>query len=287
MGKSEKSERPAGPPRLGRWVVVLAGACLVGLLVCTVRQPQAPEPGPFTVMTYNVNYDMPRADETVAAIRNADADLVCLQETTPQWESLLRRELGGRYRHMRFRHLAGAGGQAFLSKFRFGEVFYRRPEGAWHPAWLIRADTPAGAVQVLNLHLRPPVAQGDDGVYRFGVRAYFDSKKVRRAHAEELLGLMDLTVPTVVLGDLNEGDRGAAVSYMCNDKGLRRALAEHGPHTRTWQVGRGIFSVGQRLDHILHSSHLRCLDARVILEGGSDHRAVVAKFEKADPATSR
>ncbi|MHC4716629.1 MAG: endonuclease/exonuclease/phosphatase family protein [Planctomycetota bacterium] len=178
----------------------LALACLCALLSMSgcpggVRMDAG---GSFTVMTYNVNYGMPSHDRTVEIIRQADVDVVCLQETTPEWETLLRREFDGRYRHIRFKHQSGAGGQGVLSKVPFRQVYHRRPADAWHPGWMIRAHTPAGPVQLLNVHLRPPVAKGSDGVYRFALTAWFTSRKVRRAQITEMLGWTDLARPTVI-----------------------------------------------------------------------------------------
>ena len=124
------------------------------------RPAEAPTGPTLSVLTYNVNFGMPGAEQAVAAIAEADADVVCLQETTPEWQRWIRRRLGGRYPHRRFRHWPGAGGQAVLAKAPFKEVSYRKPKAGWFPGWIVEADTPIGAVQVLNVHLRPPLGDG-------------------------------------------------------------------------------------------------------------------------------
>ena len=236
--------------------------------------------GRLTVMAYNVNYGMPAAEGTVEVIRRTGADAVCLQETTREWERLLRRELRRQYPHMRFKHTAGAGGQATLSKLPFDEVYYRRPAGAWHAGWMIRVRTPSGPVQLLNVHLRPPVAPGADGVYRFSLKPHFPSRNIRRDQLAEMLGWADLSRATVILGDFNEPDNGKAISYACKEKGFASARARHDPRTPTWQIKWGPIPISRRLDHILYTPDLQCLNAWIVKDGGSDHRAVVATFER-------
>jgi len=264
--------------------LVFAAVALVGVCLlpggCT-RAPLKATGPTFTIVTYNVNYAMPQADRTLAALRAADADIVCLQETTPAWERRLRSELGDRYRYMAFRHLAGAGGLGLLSKVPCKELLYHNCAGTWHPGWLIRADTPAGPVRILNVHLHPAKALCPDGVFRASIRAYFDAIGVRRGQIEELLDLVSAGPPTLVVGDFNEPEDGRAVTYARGTRQLRSALAEFDPWAATWQAPRRLFRPQARIDHILYPSSLRCLHAGVVKGGGSDHRPVTAAFEPA------
>ncbi|HTL51749.1 MAG TPA: endonuclease/exonuclease/phosphatase family protein, partial [Planctomycetota bacterium] len=61
------------------------------------------------VLTYNVNFGGPGMDEEIAAIRKADADVVCLQETTAGWNHLLAQEFAGQYPYHCNREFGGAG----------------------------------------------------------------------------------------------------------------------------------------------------------------------------------
>src|SRR5688572_25041932 len=100
---------------------------LVAVAGChSVRQPEAPKGPHFTVVTYNVNFGGPRPDLAVRTMQHSKADIICLQETTPEWESLLRSSLTAEYPFMHFRHSTqrAAGGCAFLAKWRSTEVAY-------------------------------------------------------------------------------------------------------------------------------------------------------------------
>src|SRR5258705_5225817 len=87
------------------WISLTAGCAAM-----PAERPQATVNGPnLRMMTYNVNFGGAGMELALAAIAEADADLVCLQETTPAWEQELRGALAGIYPRMEFRHTGGAG----------------------------------------------------------------------------------------------------------------------------------------------------------------------------------
>src|SRR6266480_4414441 len=127
--------------------------CLLLLLMavsCAAQQTQRPIPPldqhSLRILTYNVNFGGVAMHQATAAIAEADADIVCLQETTPSWENVLRRDLSTIYPHMEFRHSGGAGGQAFLSKLELQEIAYVTETPGWFPGWIVKAKRPAGIV---------------------------------------------------------------------------------------------------------------------------------------------
>ena len=62
-------------------------AAVAGLAAgCARTRPFEKPTGPHVrVLTYNVNWGGPAVATSVEAIRAAEADVVCLQETTPAW----------------------------------------------------------------------------------------------------------------------------------------------------------------------------------------------------------
>src|SRR5439155_19272901 len=130
---------------------------------CAARQTESPmppsDPHSLRVLTYNVNFGGVAMDQATAAIAEADADIVCLQETTPAWEQILRGDLSTIYPHMEFHHSGGAGGQAFLSKLQLQEVAYVTETPGWFPGWIVNAKTRAGMVQLINVYLRPRLTE--------------------------------------------------------------------------------------------------------------------------------
>jgi endonuclease/exonuclease/phosphatase (EEP) superfamily protein YafD len=227
-------------------------------------------------MTYNVNFGLAGDEAGIAAIRAGDADLVILQETTEDWERALRAALADRYPHMQFRHCCGAGGLAVLSRFRFEERDYLSAVGdGWFPAWRVVVDSPLGALQVLAVHLRPPLSEQGSVV-----SGYLTTPPVRRLEIEAFARYLDPELPTLVVGDFNEPDGGGALRFLA-EHGLRSVLPELHPGATTWAWPTSFGRVSSQLDHIVYDPALAPLDARVLEGGRSDHQPVVAVFERA------
>jgi endonuclease/exonuclease/phosphatase (EEP) superfamily protein YafD len=249
-------------------------AALVGVLAAggCARSPQTPRGPHFTVLTYNVDFAMPEAEKTLHALVNGGTDVICLQEVTPDWEAYLRPRLKDDYPHMLFRHHSWAGGLAVLSRWPLEDRAYLPAEAGWFPAWLAVARTPIGDVQLLNVHLRPC----KDENHQPAVGAYFSTQDVRLKEMQGFCAHLDENLPSVILGDFNEGHHGKAVVWLRSDKGYTNALREFDPWSPTWR--KGGLSAG--IDHILYSSHLHCAWARLGEAGGSNHRPVLASLER-------
>jgi endonuclease/exonuclease/phosphatase family metal-dependent hydrolase len=249
------------------WAVCFLSGC---------RLPESPTGLSFTILTYNVHLIEPAPDAAVGAVSETDADVVCLQEATPGFEALCRRELAERYRHMRFRHAEYGGGLAVLAKLPVSERAHVRPKtkGSWFPGWVLLADTPVGKVQILVVHLRAPISDGG----KASLSALARTALIRVREIEELYGLLDEELPTIILGDFNEGDAGQAIKWL-KARGFTDALGEFDWFSHTWRWKVGLEVVRRRFDHILYSRHLHCLQARVLRKGRSDHLPVVGVFE--------
>lgn len=242
------------------------------------RVAHAPADGEpvLRVMTYNINYGIPGDPPTLAAIRDADADLVLLQETTPEWEAALRSELSARYPYMSFHACCGAGGLGVLAKRAFEEKDYLEgPAGGWFPALRLIAQTPLGAVQVLSVHLRPPLSSTGSVV-----SGYLKTPAIREEEAATFLSALDRSLPTLVAGDFNENDSGRAVQLLAQ-RGLVSALPEFAPNQRTWRWATSVGEVSSQLDHIAYGPGLEPLDVRALEAGRSDHLPVVGVFQRA------
>lgn len=257
-------------------LAVLLGGCTRPL------PPPERAAGPtLRVMTYNVNFGIAGDAETIAAIQAGAADVVFLQETTPGWEAALRRELGRRYPHQAYRHSGGAGGLAILSRHRFRESSYLAAPGDWFPAWRVIVESPLGPLQVLQVHLRPPVS--DRGSW---VSGYFTTGGYRRGEIAHFARDLRRDLPTLVVGDFNEAAGGKAVRFLEEQHGLRDVLERFSPGATTWHWQTSVGRIRLQLDHILHDARLRPLDARVLRAGRSDHYPVVALLAPARAAAT-
>lgn len=260
---------------------ILPALALVAALGCAApRLPEAPTGPHFKVLSWNLNYGGPGAEQAPGLILEEDADIVCLQETTPDWERFLRPRLSSRYPHVRFHHSPGAGGLAFFSKFRLEEKSLDPSPVGWFPAWTVVAHSLLGPVQVQNLHLHPACNEAGS----FTPSAYLSTSP--RARLEEVKAhetAVDPRRPAIIVGDLNESSSYAVGRLQ--QKGFIDALPEFDRSTPTWRwtLSCGM-KLSSRLDHVLYRPELRCLEARVIPRGGSDHYPVVAVFQAAERA---
>lgn len=240
------------------------------------QQPRLPDGSKphLTVLTYNVNYGIPGDEPTLEAIRKADSDVAFLQETTAEWEAALRPAFASTFSHMAFRHCCGAGGLAVLSKHPFtDEAYVDPPEGGWFPGWIVVVDSPLGKLQVLNVHLRPQLSESGSVV-----SGYFSTPKIREEQIAHYAKSLDASLPTLVVGDFNEGGGGRAIAYL-SDRGYRSALPDFAGSEPTWRWPTSVMTVRQQLDHIVYDERLDALNVRVLTAGRSDHLPVVGVFQ--------
>lgn len=259
------------------------------LLLCLAGCAHAPRtsktPGPgaptLTVMTYNVNFGLAGDASTLEALVGSKADLVFLQETTPEWEAIVRPVTKKAWPYQTWHHSAGAGGLAVLAKRPFEVKAVLPNPGRWFPALHVVAKTALGEVQALVVHLRPPV--DDAGSF---VSGYFTTGPARRAEVDTFLAALVPALPTLVVGDFNEGTSGPAVQSL-ETHGLRSVLPEFHPDAKTWGWDVGSVHLSAQLDHITYGTGLEPLDAHVLAGGRSDHQPVIAAFTHETPTTVR
>ncbi len=265
------TSQPEGPPPATGKLAAATPARLSAQPPTT--QPAKPRLA-LKVLSFNVNWGMPRSEQAAKVIIDSGADIVCLQETHARWERFLAPRVRGAYPYRAFRHAPGNGaaGLAVLSRFPFLLKAVVQPPGAWGPAMLVEARTRIGKVQLLNVHLRP----GLDDRGRVTVRQVVETLAI---HRKEIAGAFEQARPTgplIVLGDFNEGEEGGAIRWLLERK-MTNALPRFDKTSPTWHwMLPGNVLVEGRLDHVLYSSELDCLSARVINVDVSDHMPVEA-----------
>ncbi len=229
----------------------------------------APSPTDLRILTFNINFGVGGDPANVAAVAEADADVVLLQETTDAAEQAFRGALADTYPHVLFRQCCRAGGLGLMSKYPIVDETYLEPNVSWFPAWRVVLDTPLGHIQTLNVHLRPPMSDGGSWV-----SGYFSTRGVRREEIEDFWNAMDSTTTTIVAGDFNENAGGQAVEWLA-DKGLVSALPQVSPHAKTWRWQTRMGKLRAQLDHVVYGPGLALRSAEVLDRGNSDHFPVL------------
>lgn len=167
------------------------------------------------------------------------------------------------------------GGLAFLAKVPAREVAYVPSETGWFDGWIMKFETAIGLVQIINVHLRPPVS--DSGSW---VSGYFSTDQNRRQEMERFYGKREPRIPTLAVGDFNDGENSSVVRWL-EGKGMVNALPQFDRNSPTWKWKTSVVTLKRRMDHILYSPELDCIAAKVIPAGASDHFPVEAAFTKA------
>ncbi len=250
--------------------------CIPSLISCchNVPRPQTlPDPS-LQIMTFNVNWGMPAPEKVYQTMVDSKAQIICLQESNLNWELFLSPRLRELYPYIQFRHAGAAGGMAVFSKYPFEEISFQRPSMGWFGGWITHYQTPFGLIQVLNVHLKPPV--GEQGV---SVSAYLEAPTIHRQEIQELHPLLTPGIPTFIVGDFNEEDDDKAVAWL-EKQSYKNSLSQFNTCTHTWEWPFWFTKLKGRYDHILHNQHFRLVYAEVLPVKASDHFPVIAIFFK-------
>lgn len=241
-------------------LLLLVGLCL------SARGAAADVAPSLRVMTYNVNYANPDIRGTLDAIAAENADVVLLQEIDEAWKKALQKRFEKTYPHRKFHiHSRSPGGLGVLSKHPIdNEEILPAPSG-WFPASRLLIAGPFGALQILNVHLRPAIDRGS------WVRGYLTTPPIRLREIKAYLPKLAAKVPTIIAGDFNEAPDGKAVEFLAA-QGFVRAKTT-GP--TTWHHD----PLEIDIDHVMVDGTLVAKDAVVRDAGASDHRPVVVTVQ--------
>jgi vancomycin resistance protein VanJ len=253
---------------LAAWLAIAGGA-----LGCAQASPrfEAPAlPGDFTLATYNVYF--PAADDanTAAAVGETAADVLLLQEVSPRWREVLEQRYAQSYPHRLYAPAGGAGGLAVLSRFPLRDQGLLAPV-LKHRAWLVGVHTPAGDLNVLNVHLRASARPGQNilsGLF-----------SMSRDHEHEIRAFFAACglEPEIVAGDFNEGPRGGAVAWLVQ-RGYVDLLELHQPGEPTFRTLGGLYAT--TLDHVLLRGGVAAVGAWVLQRGQSDHWPLIVRLRR-------
>lgn len=240
--------------------------------------PQGPE---LTVMTYNVlawhDYTQPVID----TIRAEDADVVFLQELTPDLAGRIQADLSGQYPYQVLEPVDSPSGIGVLSKYPLRRTGVRLPDRWVGGPLLLEMDWNGQIVQLVNFHMLPTTSPRPQG-------AMASDFRTRQEQARKLVEYAHSRGPAILGGDANAGPLSEA--YHIFTREFRDAWREAGfglghtfpsrpvdtsdrPKIGRWHIPPRV----ARIDYIFHSSHWKAVEARLArFDGVSDHRGVVA-----------
>jgi endonuclease/exonuclease/phosphatase family metal-dependent hydrolase len=231
----------------------------------------------FRILTWNVLWTNRDHPETAQFIRETAADVVFLQEVTPELEARLRLDLASLYSGMVFSSARSGRGYAILSRYPvIGNRHLANPQGG-PPACWAELRTPAGRLQVLNLHLTNPRVLV--GSWFDKIKSYATTAGVRLKEVRNFCDALKTGVPAVVAGDLNSLGCEPSITYLSRRARLTDAYrAVHPTPSKadiTWTAQSDPLSpMKARIDYVFVSRELVPLEAHTGHTTLSDHQPV-------------
>ena len=261
-------------PRTSRPIVLLAFLVLAAAGWTGCAQTEA-DRGGIAVMTYNVHWDAPRFDETLAIIEQEAPEILCFQELTPEFAEAFTHRFADRYPYLALRPRPENRGIGIASRYPLSRVrvFQDTPEE--RPALDAVVRTGDAELVVVSLHLVPPWNGPISGLG--WLRAPWESGPLRFTEVERLVRRYESEPrPIVILGDMNEIPAGDAIRYLA-ENGYADACRERDARCGgTWPNIASWMAPLIRIDQI-HGRGVAFRNAHPVTGGDSDHRAMVAR----------
>jgi endonuclease/exonuclease/phosphatase (EEP) superfamily protein YafD len=253
----------AGVTVLLQW---LPGALLSGRALALESTVLTCGDEPLRVATANAWFANPDPAALVAWLSRSDADIVALQEITPQW-ALALEPLARTYPYRKLVPREDPYGIALLSRWPIVDVQSRDLSGDGLPALVANVDVHGRELQVIALHTPWPVLPG---LQVARDRALQQAAALAHARPEA----------TILLGDLNLTPYAPAFARLVADSGLRDAFAGEAWRP-TWQAG--FWPLALPIDHVLVPRR-GCVTGREIgPDVGSDHRPLQVTLRLPQP----
>jgi endonuclease/exonuclease/phosphatase family metal-dependent hydrolase len=147
------------------------------------------------------------------------------------------------------------------------------------------------SVRIINVHLRPPLAMGDDGSgVLANASAYWRSGDVHRGEVVQFIKASETESKEAgfegalfVVGDFNEGTWGGAHRYLSEVRDMKSAVIQGkvaDQNTWYWPLKWGLYLYGS-YDHIFYNSlrfDLKRVEIARAYRDASDHVPVIARF---------
>jgi endonuclease/exonuclease/phosphatase (EEP) superfamily protein YafD len=247
--------------------------------------PKGGNPHPaLVVMTYNVLGMHGFIDPAIEVIRQENADLVFLQELTPELAETMQHELGDLYPYQILDPKPSVMGMGTLSRYPLADTGERLPLDWVGTPQILDLDFEGIAVTLVNFHTF--------AYHYFPPAAVNQNLRYRETQAVALADFAARTPgPLIIAGDANAADLTQPYRTI-RDSGLQDAWRAAGfglgstfpgstvPASSRWKVGPWYVPQWMvRIDYIFVSPHWEAHSARVAqFDGVSDHRGVVAEL---------
>lgn len=235
------------------------------------------------IATFNVNWGNRYGDDVLDAIETSNADVVCLQETTPQSEQFLREQLSDIYPSF---HAAGYQGKYLAERFVFAsklaprDLQFQPPKAGLFGFYAATFSVGGKEVRVINAHLSPFIVRRNAGMLDV-MAAISTTEEKHAAETAAIAKTIDPEIPTITVGDFNSlstfhaPKRLVALGFTDSFAAIHPDADAHA----TWRWPTRPVPLSLRIDYIFHSKHFKTIDSEIIRCRGSDHALLVSELE--------
>ena len=229
----------------------------------------------FTVMTYNIKFNNGNDESMLDAIRQADADIVGLQEITLDHTALLEEQLSSQYPHRVFAEPEFQTDVALLSKYPVVELktFTMQPR---RMSMHVVVDVDGQLLDLIVVQMTPNEFDNLNGQsLRIRTRERYN---IRRVEVTDLIIELNQNTsnPAIVLCDCNLVETSEVYRFLA--KRMHDAYKDVG-----WGFGKTFWQTRipipmVRSDYIWYSDGLNPTRVQFSDRGPSDHRPLLATF---------
>ena len=239
----------------------------------------------LTIATWNINYANRDLVEVSRLLRESNADIVCLQETTEFSEIWLQCEFADRYPHYFIAGHTGkflAEGFMVLSREPIQKSRFVPPTRTFFGHVVFQVDHGGQLVSILNVHLTPFTARNSRTITDL-LSAVNQTEIDHEQEVKAILNDIPDNAPTLIVGDFNSPSHGIAPITLQN-AGLLDSFKELHPDAdqthKSWDfpLPNGLRATW-RIDYIFHSQDYTALNCSLLRCRGSDHHLLVATFD--------
>lgn len=219
----------------------------------------------LTIMTYNINVRPRDLNKIADDIWQADADIVAIQELTPQSAEVFERQLSTLYPYRALHPINGFSGQAILSKYPIiADEFWTIYLG--HQRAVIDVDgTEVTLYNVHPIHHVLPFWGFDTSLRTEEINVFMED------------AIQD-TTPVIIMGDFNMTDQSSDYQRVTEYFYDSYRRVGYGMGT-TFPAHIRFLPTLVRIDYVFHSYDFTPLKADVLrTTGGSDHRPLVVEL---------
>jgi endonuclease/exonuclease/phosphatase family metal-dependent hydrolase len=260
-------------------VVLTIALCLFAGCVTSPRKAPTPPAirhtpsSELSVGTYNIFIGTRDVTHTVAVIRRMDADIVALQEVSPENAVVLGRELSRTYRYRYF-----SSGLGIVSRFPLRHPHFERSRHGINGFLFAEVATPRGRLQIANLHLDPLRIWTAPQKLTLPLQVG-RQHEIHRDELDQAMANLRPGLPVILLGDFNRASNAAIDKLRA--MGFEDSFATVTPHAdrnSTLHFSVLGFRTGRRVDFIFHDHAFHTLCSEVLPGRPSDHDAVVSRL---------